>query len=213
MRISLEEAKTIGLVVVSVQPQADPITLPLMGRTDYDPNTLSKIRPRFDTLVEKVRVERGQKVTKGEALVDLFSTELAAAKNDFQTAFVQWQHDQRLLKMKQQLLNENAASKQQVIDAENDESKSHLTAATAKEKLKVFGVTEEQIDALTKNLGDTLKSEELHIITDKAQMTRLSPVEGIVIQREAVPGNLYDNNDVLLDDRAARPPVRVGERL
>ena len=40
--------------------------------------------------------------------------------------------------------------------------------------------------------------EELHIISDKAKMTRLSPVEGIVIQRDAVPGNLYDNNDVLM---------------
>ena len=29
-------------------------------------------------------------------------------------------------------------------------------------------------------------------------MTRLSPVDGIVIQRDAVPGNLYDNNDVLM---------------
>jgi membrane fusion protein, heavy metal efflux system len=29
-------------------------------------------------------------------------------------------------------------------------------------------------------------------------MTRISPVEGIVIQRDAVPGNLYDNNDVLM---------------
>ena len=93
---------------------------------------------------------------------------------------------------------EKAASKQQVIDAKNDESKSHLTAATAKEKLKVFGVTEEQIDFLTKNLGDTPMPEELHMISDKARMTRLSPVEGSVIQRDAVPGNLYDNNDVLL---------------
>ena len=29
-------------------------------------------------------------------------------------------------------------------------------------------------------------------------MTRLSPVDGIVIKRDAVPGNLYDNNDVLM---------------
>ncbi len=198
VRISLENAKTIGLVVVSVHPQADPIRLPLIGRTDYDPNTLSKIRPRFDTLVEKVRVERGQKVTIGAPLVDLFSTELAAAKNDFQTAYVQWVHDQNLLKMKKRLLNEKAASEQQVIDAQNDESKSRLTASTAKEKLKVFGVAEEQIELLTKNLGNALLPEELHVISDKARMTRISPVEGNVIQRDAVPGNLYDNNDVLL---------------
>jgi cobalt-zinc-cadmium efflux system membrane fusion protein len=198
VRISLDDAKTIGLVVVSVHPQADPIRLPLMGRTDYDPNSLSKIRPRFDTLVEKVRVERGQKVTIGTPLVDLFSTELAAAKNDFQTAYVQWVHDQNLLKMKKRLRDEKAASEQVVIDAQNDESKSRLTAATAKEKLKVFGVAEEQIELLTKNLGNAPMPEELHTISDKARMTRLSPVEGSVIQRDAVPGNLYDNNDVLL---------------
>ena len=198
VRISLDDAKTIGLVVVSVEPQAEPITLPLMGHTNYDPNTLSKIRPRFDTLVEKVRVELGQKITKGEPLVDLFSTELAAAKNEYQTAFVQWIHDRNLLKMKQELLTEKAASKQQVIDAQNDESKSRLTAATAKEKLRVFGVSEEQVELLTKNLGNAPMPEELHTISDKARMTRLSPVEGSVIQRDAVPGNLYQNDDVLL---------------
>jgi hypothetical protein len=31
--------------------EADPIRLPLAGRTDHDPNSLSKIRPGFDTLV------------------------------------------------------------------------------------------------------------------------------------------------------------------
>jgi membrane fusion protein, heavy metal efflux system len=198
VRISLDDAKTIGLVVVSVEPQAEPITLPLMGHTNYDPNTLSKIRPRFDTLVEKVRVELGQKITKGEPLVDLFSTELAAAKNEYQTAFVQWIHDRNLLKMKQRLLVEKAASEQVVIDAKNDESKSRLTAATAKEKLRVFGVSEEQVELLTKNLGNAPMPEELHTISDKARMTRLSPVEGSVIQRDAVPGNLYQNDDVLL---------------
>ena len=56
-----------------------------------------------------------------------------------------------------------------MIDAKNDESKSRLTAATAKEKLKVFGVLEEQIELLTKNLGDAPMPEELHTISDKAQ--------------------------------------------
>ena len=198
VRISLDDAKTIGLLVVSVQPQVDPIKLPVMGRTDYDPNTLSKIRPRFDTLVEKVRAERGQPIKKGDPLVDLFSTELAAAKNDLQTAYVQWNHDRRVLGMRQKLFDEKANSEQQLIDARNDENKSRLTAATAKEKLSVFGVSEEQIERLLKNLGDLPKEAELHTISDKARMTRLSPVDGIVIQRDAVPGNLYDNNDVLM---------------
>jgi membrane fusion protein, heavy metal efflux system len=198
VRVKTDDAKAIGLLVVTVEAQVEPIKLPLMGRTDYDPNTLSKIRPRFDTLVERVRAELGQKVKKGDPLVDLFSTDLAAAKNDFQTAYVQLQHDLRLLKMREKLYAEKAISQQVLVDSQNDESKSRLTYTTAKEKLLVFGVPEEQIDPLLKNLGDQSVPTELHAISDKARMTRLSPVEGIVIQRDAVVGNLYDNNDVLM---------------
>ena len=198
VRLNKQDAEAIGLFVPTVQPQVEPINLPLMGRTDYDPNTLSKIRPRFDTLVEKVRAELGQKVEKGHPLVDLFSTELAAAKNDFQTAYVQWQHDLRLLDMRKKLFEQKAISQQVLVDSQNDESKSRLAFTTAKEKLMVFGVPDEQINPLIQNLGDLRLPQELHVISDKAKMTRLSPVEGIVIVRDAVPGNLYDNNDVLM---------------
>ena len=198
VRVKSDDAKALGLLLHTVEPQVEPINLPLMGRTDYDPNTLSKIRPRFDTLVEKVRVMLGEKVKKGDPLVDLFSTDLAAAKNDFQTAYVQWQHDLRLLKMREKLFAQKAIAEQVLVDSRNDESKSRLAYTTANEKLLVFGVREEDIKPLLNNLTDTAMPQELHAISDKAKMTRLSPVEGIVIQRDAVPGNLYDNNDVLM---------------
>jgi membrane fusion protein, heavy metal efflux system len=194
------DAKNIGLLVVTVQPQTEPINLPMMGRTDYDPNSLTKIRPRFDTLVENVRAELGQTVKKGDPLVDLFSTELAAAKNDFQTAYVQWQHDLRLLELRENLYKspEKAIAKQLVIDTRNDESKSRLAFLTAKEKLMVFGVREDQIEPLVSHLGDQPLPEGFHVITDKARMTRVSPVDGMIIDRNVVKGNLYDTNDVLM---------------
>ena len=64
VRVKTDDAKAIGLLLHTVEPQVEPINLPLMGRTDYDPNTLSKIRPRFDTLVEKVRVSSVRKSRK-----------------------------------------------------------------------------------------------------------------------------------------------------
>src|SRR6202040_1959910 len=115
-------AKRSGRGGKAAEPQVEPIRLPLMGHTDYDPNTLSKIRPRFDTLVEKVRAELGQKVKKGDPLVDLFSNELAAAKNEFRTAYVQWQHDKRLLTMREKLFREKAIAEQLLVDTQNDEA-------------------------------------------------------------------------------------------
>jgi RNA polymerase sigma factor (sigma-70 family) len=170
----------------------------LTGRTAYDPNKLVKIRPRFDTLVEKVRVELGQKVKKGDALVDLSSEKLAAAKNDFQTAYVQWQHDVKLVETREKLARTYAISRQVLVDAQNDEKKSRLTYTTAREKLIVFGVPEEQIDPLIKNPDDLRKRDPIHNATDKAKLTRLSPIDGSVMQRDVVPGNLYDHNDVLM---------------
>ena len=40
--------------------------------------------------------------------------------------------------------------------------------------------------------------QQIHNISEKAKMTRVSPVDGIVIQREVVKGNFYDTNDVLM---------------
>jgi membrane fusion protein, heavy metal efflux system len=200
VKVDRNEVKTLRLVVDTVQPQVKPIELELPGRTDYDPNTLSKIRPRFDTLVERVHAELGQKIKKGDPLVDLFSTDLAAAKNDFQTAYVQWQHDLTLRSLREELIKTNAISKQVLLDTRNDENKSRLALSTARQKLKVFEVPEDQIDRLVKNLDPAKVPtlDEMGDVVDKARMTRLSPVDGIVINRDVVPGNLYDNNDVLL---------------
>jgi membrane fusion protein, heavy metal efflux system len=193
VRVDSVEAKNLGLLVVAVQPQTEPIKLELPGRTAYDPNSLTKIRPRFDTLVVKVK--------QGSPLVDLFSNDLAAAKTDFQTAYVQWQHDLTLRKQREELfLKDQAVSKQVLTDSRNDENKSRLAVTTARQKLVVFGVPEDQIDPLVKNLNpaDLPDADLLHSFNEKAKMTRLSPVEGIVVLRDVVPGNLYDNNDVLM---------------
>ena len=139
MQLDLEEAKNTGLLVVD-GPAADRADQAgAAGTHAYDPNSLNKIRPRFDTLVEKVRVELGQKVKKGDPLLDLFSTDLAAAKNDFQTAYVQWQHDLTLRTLRENLFKTEAISEQLLTDTRNDENKSRLAVTTARQKLSSSG--------------------------------------------------------------------------
>ena len=210
--------------------KAEPLKadLVLIGRTAYDPDSLNKIRPRFDMLVEKVHVKLGQHVKKGQPLLDLFSTDLAAAKNDFQTAYVQWQRDLTLRELREELIKTGAISKQVLTDTRNDENKSRLAVTIARQKLAVSDVPKEQIDALVKNLNpaDLPKQDAIHNFTDKAKMTRLSPADGIVVQRDVVPGNLYDTKDVLMViaplehlivwmniNEADRAKVSVGQEL
>ena len=198
--VTADEEKTIGLEVVSVKPQTDPIKLELTGRTAYNENTLNRIRPRFDTLVERVLVEKGQPVKKGDPLVDLHSTDLAKAKNEYQTNYVQWLHDLRLVKLRQPLVVTGAISQQLWVNTQNDENKSRLLYMTSRENLVVLGVPEDEIDPLIADLGESPDTDQkkLQKIQDKAKLTFRSPVDGIVIQRDVVAGNLYDNSNVLM---------------
>jgi len=172
--------------------------LVLQGRTAYEPDRIVKIRPRFNATVEKVHVSVGQRVKKGDAIVDLFSTELATAKNDLQTGYIQWQHDLSLVKSRDALFERKAISRQLLVDARNDENKSRLAFAAVREKLLVFGVPEQQIDSLIANVADPPQQQQFVADKAKARIRRISPIDGLVIQRSANPGAVYNPNDVLL---------------
>ena len=177
----------------------EPLKLELTGRTAYDPNSLNKVRPRFDTLVEKVHAELGQLIHVGDPLVDLNSVDLAAAKNDLQSKYVQWQRDLRVLNLDQKLAITGAVAQQKVIDDQNAENKSRLDYATARDKLRILAVPDADVDPLIQNLGDLPANiAAFGTVADKAKMTLRSRVDGIVIQREVVKGNFYDENDVLM---------------
>jgi cobalt-zinc-cadmium efflux system membrane fusion protein len=149
-----EEERSIGLRMTTVAAQTEPIKLELTGRTAYDPDTLTKIRPRFDTLVEKVHASLGQTVKRGEPLVELHSTELAAAKSDFQGKYVQWQHDLKLFNLRQDLVKTGAISKQLWVDTINDEEKSRLEYTLARDRLKIIKVPDAEIEPLLAPLRD-----------------------------------------------------------
>ena len=85
------------------------------------PESLIRVRPRFDCLIEKVLVRAGQNVKKGDALVELFSIDMAAAKNDYLTKEVQWKNDQRILELRHELFKNKAISQQLWVDTQNSD--------------------------------------------------------------------------------------------
>jgi cobalt-zinc-cadmium efflux system membrane fusion protein len=205
--VSADNALAIGIQLATVEAERKPITLELTGRTAYDPNTLTKIRPRFDTLVEEVYPLLGARVKRGDPLIELHSTDLAAAKSDLQSKYVQWQHDLKLFYVREELVKTGAISKQLWVDTVNDEMKSRLDYHLAMDKLKILKVPPSQIEPLLAPLGDAnsksaapgkIADKAYGEIEDKAKMTLVSPADGIVIEREAVKQNFYETSTVLM---------------
>jgi RNA polymerase sigma factor (sigma-70 family) len=177
-----------------------PTKLELTGRTACDPDTITKVRARFDARVEQVFVGIGQKVKKGDPLVELYSTDLAAAKTDFQTKYVQWQHDLNIYDLRQKLFETSAISSQLWIDTQNQEQKSRFDFNMALDKLTLYDVPKEVTDPLLEGLSEKRADpRKLGNVAEKAKMTLRSTAAGVVISRSVVPGNYYEAKDVLME--------------
>ncbi len=188
-RIELTRAQmdALGIELATVEPQREPIRLEVNGSTAYDPDTLTQIRTRFESIVTRVHVTLGETIKKGDPLVDLESTDLAEAKAVFEETSAQLEHDKRQLERLTGLYKKKAIAEKDYHDAVNEEMQSRLEFKRARDKLQIFGLDENQIRAIQDEDG-----------TQKARMTLRSPSDGIIIARNAVQDNLYDAGTVLL---------------
>ena len=187
VELTQDQLGTIGVTFAKVEPQSEPTYLDVNGTTAYNPNTLTPIRSRFQCLVSKVYVHVGNVVHKDDPIVDLYSTDLAQAKSAYEIGLAQWNRDAAQLERVKPLFKNKAISEKEYYDAVNDEQKSRLTYKVARDNLVVYGLSDEEINAVEKEEGSA-----------KARMTLHSPTNGIVIVRDVVEGSLYDTTNVLV---------------
>ncbi len=189
--ITVTEAqrRAIGVRIAPVEPQTAPLDLEVQGKTDYNPDTLLKIRPRFDALVTAVHATTGQQVDKGDPLVELYSVSLAQAKLDYESKASQSDHDKQIAMHQRDLTKAGVIpeSSRVLLDALNLERRSQLEFKLARDLLEVYGVSPEELADVQTETG-----------TEKAKMTLRAPGAGTVIIRDVVVGNIYDQNDTLM---------------
>jgi cobalt-zinc-cadmium efflux system membrane fusion protein len=181
------QQKAIRLMTTAVKKQSDATLLTVPGTTDYDPATLTVVRTQFDARCDEVLVDIGDTVKKGQPLLEVFSNVLAEAKSALETATNQWIHDKKVLDFKKPLAEAGTLPRKELIEIENDEAQSRLAMKLAKDKLLVFGLTEEEIQKARSEDG-----------VQKAEMTIRSRADGIIIKRAVVQGNYYKQDDDLM---------------
>jgi cobalt-zinc-cadmium efflux system membrane fusion protein len=177
------EIEAIGLETAAVRSQTEPTILSLFGTTDYDPATVTIVRLQFDSRVDRVLVDLGSVIKKDQPLLELFSTDLAAAKSDYEVTISQWKHDKKVYDYKMPLAKANTLAGKEAIEVENDEAQSRLKMKLAKDKLLVYGLTEKEIEEAQNEDG-----------IQKAKMTLRARADGVVVKRDVVQGNYYDSS-------------------
>ncbi len=187
LALSRDQLDAIGVSVVPVKNQTEPTILRLFGTTEYDPATVTIVRTQFDSRVDKVLVDLGTVVKIGDPLLELFSTDLAEAKSNYEAAVSQWERDKKVLDYKTPLAKSDTLPRKELIEIENDEAQSRLKKKLTKDKLLVYGLTEKEIEAAKTEDG-----------VQKARMILRSRAKGVVVSRAVVKDNYYTSADPLL---------------
>jgi cobalt-zinc-cadmium efflux system membrane fusion protein len=185
--LAVAEQRALGITVVPVRPQTEPIHLPMVGTTRHDEEALTRVRVMFQARVDRVHVRTGQAVRRGEPLLDVYSTVLADAKSEFEIREIEWEYYSRLAATREALRREGSISEQAYLETRNEERRKRRELDVARDKLLIFGLTENEIDGIDAETGP-----------QKARLTIRAPADGVVVERDVVPGNIYDVDDSLL---------------
>lgn len=130
----------------------------LVGKVNYDESSLSYISAWVPGRIDRLFVDfTGIKVREGDHLIQVYSPELIATQEEYLQAIKN--------------LDDTKESTLSVI-----RNTSRTTLTSAKEKLRLYGIDEKQIDEIVKR-G-----------TPQEHMTITSPVKGTVIQKNGFEG-------------------------
>lgn len=182
-----KQQAAMGVTFAPVAAQEKPVQLPLVGTTKYDEDRLSRVRIMFRARVDKVHIRTGQTVKTGDPLIDIYSTALADAKSEYEISRIEWEYSDRLAKTRESLRKQQSISEQLYLETRNELLRRARELNIAKDRLLIFGLSEEEIAAIDSQEG-----------SEKARMTVRAPADGVVVDRQVVVGNLYDENDTLL---------------
>jgi len=129
----------------------------MVGKIDYDETRLASIAAYFPGRLERLFVDyTGVTVRRGDHLAEMYSPELLAAQEELRQAV--------------------AAVESMQNAGEIVRSATEATLDAARDKLRLWGLTESQIDAIETS------DEPLQTVTLYA------PISGVVIEKEAVEG-------------------------
>ncbi len=170
-----------------------------------DPARVAHIAPLAKGRLERVHVQVGDSVNQGAPLFEYDNIELGEAVGDYmaeladlQRDLAQLDHSRESLARAKLLLEKEAIAEKEVHVrqaehrvAEATVENRHARIARVKEKLYRFGMTDEQINALSINHEKSHRREASYTVVR-------APISGVIIKREGAPGEVVGPAQALL---------------
>jgi Cu(I)/Ag(I) efflux system membrane fusion protein len=169
----MEKQQLIGVRTVVVAPRQIGKVVRTAGRVEYDERKLATINVKFEGWIEKLYADyTGKQVRKGDPLAEVYSPELLATQQEFLNT-LRWAKSAGEAK-------EGAVAGMLSRDAD-------AMIEAARQRLRFWDITDEQIRSIEET-GKTVRT-----------VTLVSPVDGTVVQKNAIQGMRVMPGEKLFD--------------
>jgi cobalt-zinc-cadmium efflux system membrane fusion protein len=146
------------------------------GIVTYDQNRVTLVAPPSEGRLVRVLADLGQAVTAGQELAQLESPEVGSARGDLERARADVEVTREGFERERTLFEQKISPKKDLSQAEADYQRAQADLRAAEARLRTLG-------ALPGGTGPVLAVR--------------SPISGIVVQREATPGQIAGPSDTL----------------
>lgn len=147
-----------------------------LSRVTYNQNQFAHITSLASGVVQKVHVDFGTQVKKGQVLVEIASPEIAKAKSAYLGALSELNLTELAYQREKALVDKNVSSRQEFEQAEAEYRRTRNETASARQELINYGISETDLSALVKS----------HATTSTVAIR--APFAGTIIERKAVTG-------------------------
>jgi len=173
----------------TIQTSPAPKTIDLVGELMLDENHKRVVTSRISGRLASLTATIGSSVKKGAVVAVVESGELAQASLDYLKRLSELAFTEKKLSRTKLLFEKKIGAEQDVQEAQSARDLADLETANARDRLKIFGLTEGDIDRIRKNRNDSLAQGKISL---KAAM------DGTVIQRDGVTGEIITGDRKLL---------------
>lgn len=177
VELSPEARATAGIRAQAAEARPLAAEIETTGEVGRNEDRVARVGPRVAGRITAVHAVLGQKVSRGQALAVIDSTELGQTKADYLQAQAQEDLARATYERENRLAAEKISSQKEVLEARAALLQAQAARRSAEEKLRLFGLTATQVGAIGRGQGTSL-------------LPVSSPFAGVVVEKEATLGEV-----------------------
>jgi len=180
------QVQQMGIKVSKAEKGNVPNIIRAPGEIQMDANRVAYVTPQIPGVAIQVNAELGQMLEKGAILAIINSRDLATAKSDYLAAVEVALLRQHCFEREEKLFNKKISAEHDFYEAEQVLNEARIRERNCRQNLLSFGLKPEELAKLSQETEKGFSSYRM-----------LSPIQGTVIQKDLVQGEVLREGDLL----------------